>query len=128
MKIEIFYSEVSNFIKKNHNIDLNISYKSPTKIHITGSKTLINIDTDLEIVARRKSSIDVKHEITSLLGLTVLSFLKSIKGIDDLGERTLAFRFGQMDGLGEVFRIMELVDLSFFETGIKIEIKERIKK
>lgn len=126
MKIEIFYSEVSNFIKKNHNIDLNISYKSPTKIHITGSKTLINIDTDLEIVARRKSSIDVKHEITSLLGLTVLSFLKSIKGIDDLGERTLAFRFGQMDGLGEVFKIMELVDLRFFETGIIVEIKERI--
>lgn len=126
MKIEIFYSEVSNFIKKNHNIDLNISYKSPTKIHITGSKTLINIDTDLEIVARRRSSIDVKHEITSLLGLTVLSFLKSIKGIDDLGERTLAFRFGQMDGLGEVFKIMELEGFRFFETGIMIEIKERI--
>ena len=126
MKIEIFYSEVSNFIKKNHNIDLNISYKSPTKIHITGSKTLINIDTDLEIVARRKSSIDVKHGITSILGLTVLSFLKSIKGIDDLGEQTLAFRFGQMDGLEGVFKVMELVDLSFFETGIKIELKERI--
>lgn len=126
MKIEISYSEVSNFIKKNHNIDLNISYKSPTKIHITGSKTLINIDTDLEIVARRRSSIDVKHGITSLLGLTVLSFLKSIKGIDDLGEQTLAFRFGQMDGIGEVFKVMELVGLSFFETGIIVEIKERI--
>lgn len=126
MKIEIFYSEVSNFIKKNHNIDLNITYKSPTKVHVTGSKTLIKIDTDLEIVARRKSSIDVKHGLTSLLGLTVLSFLKNIKGIDDLGEQTLAFRFGQMDGLGEVFKVMELVDLSFFETGIKIELKERI--
>ena len=128
MKIEIFYSEVSNFIKKNHYTDLNISYKSPTKVHVTGSKTLINIDTDLEIMARRKSSIDVKYGITSLLGLTVLSFLKSIKGVDDLGEQTLAFRFGQMDGLGEVFKVMELVDFSFFETGIKIEIKERIKK
>ena len=126
MKIEIFYSEVSNFIKKNHNIDLNITYKSPTKVHVTGSKTLIKIDTDLEIVARRKSSIDVKHGITSILGLTVLSFLKSIKGIDDLGEQTLAFRFGQMDGLEGVFKVMELVDLSFFETGIKIELKERI--
>ena len=128
MKIEIFYSEVSNFIKKNHNTDLNISYKSPTKVHVTGSKTLINIDTDLEIMARRKSSIDVKYGITSLLGLTVLSFLKSIKGVDDLGEQTLAFRFGQMDGLGEVFKVMELVDFSFFETGIKIEINERLQK
>ena len=78
-------------------------------------------------MARRKSSIDVKYGRTSILGL-VLSFLKSIRGIDDLGEQTLDFRFGQMDGLGEVFKIMELVDLSFFETGIKIEIKERIKK
>ena len=126
MKIEIFYSEVSNFIKKNHNIDLNISYKSPTKVHVTGSKTLMSIDTDLEIVAHRKSSIDVKHGITSFLGLTVLSLLRNIKGIDDSGEQTLTFRFGQMDGLGEVFKIMELVDFRFFETGIIIEIKERI--
>ena len=125
MKIEIFYSEVSNFIKKNHNIDLNISYKSPTKIHITGSKTLINIDTDLEIVARRRSSIDVKHGITSLLGLTVLSFLKSIKGIEDLGEQTLAFRFGQMDGLGEIFKTLQLKNFTFTETGLIIEVVER---
>lgn len=121
MKIEILYSEISNYIKNTLGTNLNITYISPTRIQI--SQTIVR--ADLIIVERRKSSIDVVGENLSVAAKLLLPRIENIEGIDRLGGYKFAIRFGQMDVLKEFFKVMELVKVEFCETGIKIETKER---
>lgn len=121
MKIEILYSEISNYIKNTLGTNLNITYISPTRIQI--SQTIVR--ADLIIVERRKSSIDVVGENLSVAAKLLLPRIENIEGIDRLEGYKFAIRFGQMDVLKEFFKVMELVKVEFCETGIKIETKER---
>ena len=128
MKIIATYNEISSYIKKNYNVDLNLTYISSTEISISSSLNLglvpISGSVNLGVVEMRKSSIDVKYMNASVAVKLWLSNLK-VQGIDRLDGNKLAIRFGQMEGLKEIFKILQLKNFTFTETGLTIEVVER---
>ena len=128
MKIIATYNEISSYIKKNYNLDLNLTYVSPTEISTSGSLKLglvpISGSVNLRVVEMRKSSIDVKYMNASVAVKLGLSNLK-VQGIDKLEGDKLAIRFGQMEGLKEIFKTLQLKNFTFTETGLTIEVVER---
>jgi len=128
MKIIATYNEISSYIKKNYNLDLNLAYISSTEISMSSSLSLglvpISGSVSLRVVEMRKSSIDVKYMNASVAVKLWLSNLK-VQGIDRLERDKFAIRFGQMEGLKEIFKTLQLKDFTFTETGLTIEVVER---
>jgi len=128
MKIIATYNEISSYIKKNYNLDLNLAYISSTEISMSSSLSLglvpISGSVNLRVVEMRKSSIDVKYMNASVAVKLWLSNLK-VQGIDRLDGNKLAIRFGQMEGIKEIFKTLQLKNFTFTETGLTIEVVER---
>jgi hypothetical protein len=128
MKIIATYNEISSYIKKNYNLDLNLAYISSTEISMSSSLSLglvpISGSVNLRVVEMRKSSIDVKYMNASVAVKLWLPTLK-VQGIDRLERDKFAIRFGQMEGLKEIFKTLQLKNFTFTESGLTIEVVER---
>jgi hypothetical protein len=126
MKIIATYKEISSYIKKNYNINIELNYISDNKVTASGSIAggLVSGNITVKVIEQRKSSIDISYSTTSIA--IKLALLKlSIQGIDNLGDNKLAIRFGQMNGLKEIFKTLQLNNFEFLEEGVKIELIER---
>ena len=126
MKIIATYKEISSYIKKNYNINIELNYISDNKVTALGSIAggLVSGNITVKVIEQRKSSIDISYSTTSIA--IKLALLKlSIQGIDNLGDNKLAIRFGQMNGLKEIFKTLQLNNFEFLEEGVKIELIER---
>ena len=126
MKIIATYKEISSYIKKNYNINIELNYISDNRVTALGSIAggLVSGNITIKIIDQRKSSIDISYSTTSMA--IKLALLKlSTQGIDNLGDNKLAIRFGQMNGLKEIFKTLQLNNFEFLEEGVKIELIER---
>lgn len=122
MKIEILYSELVALIEKKFNVKIEeLKYIAPSKIHLKFKA----IRCDIEVVERRKSSIDVALENMSIATSFLIQRFRNITGVDQLSKYKFAIRFGKMDSLSEFFETMELKNLEPEKSGIIVELKKR---
>lgn len=131
MKIELPYTELSEYIQTHFNQEISVAYIDSKTVNVKAKATFVPVKLSIRVESLLGTDLTLSYGgpigtgllITGAIAFLNLRMLHDEQAIEKIGSNQIIIHLGDFDQLSSALEKLELVDLQFSASSIIVQLK-----